>query len=89
MFNANDIYARVKKQPFEPLRIITSSGEHYDIYHPDLIMVGQRNVFIGTASKNNPTIYDKSTYLAILHITAMENLPVPAAPQASQQKNGQ
>jgi hypothetical protein len=88
MFNANDIHARVKKQPFEPLRIITSSGEYYDIYHADLIMVGVRNVFIGTASEKNPTIYDRSTYLSILHITALESLPLPAATTAPN-KNGQ
>ncbi len=88
MFNANDIQARVKKRPFEPMRIITSAGEHYDVYHPDLIMVGVRNIVVGTASEKNPTIYDRSTYLSLLHITAIESLPVPAAPQPPE-KNGQ
>jgi hypothetical protein len=88
MFSATDIQARVKKQPFEPLRIITSSGEYYDIYHPDLIMVGVRNITVGTASEKNPTIYDRSTYLSLLHITAMESLPAPAAAKVPD-KNGQ
>jgi len=88
MFNANDIYARIKKQPFEPLRIITSSGEYYDIYHPDLVVVGVRNIFVGTASEKNPMIYDRSTYLSILHITALEALSSPAATTAPN-KNGQ
>ncbi len=88
MFNAYDIQARVKKQPFEPLRIITSAGEHYDVYHPDLIMIGARNIVVGTASAKNPTIFDRSTYLSILHITAIESLPVPAVPQVPE-KNGQ
>jgi hypothetical protein len=88
MFSANDIQARVKRQPFEPLRIITNSGEYYDIYHPDLIMVGVRNITVGTASEKNPTMYDRSAYLSLLHITAMENLPTPAATKGPD-KNGQ
>jgi hypothetical protein len=78
MFTPNDIRTRIKKQPFVPLRIIESSGEHYDIYHPDLIMVGQRHVVVGTASDENPTIFDRSTLLSILHISAIEDLSTPA-----------
>jgi hypothetical protein len=40
MFTAEDIRQRIKKQPFVPLRIVTNSGESYDVPHPDLVMVG-------------------------------------------------
>jgi len=88
MFTAEDIRARVKKQPFAPLRIITSADEHYDIYHPDLVMVGTRHLLVGTASAKNPMIFDRSSMVSILHITAIEELPKPTAPQPPESKNG-
>ena len=70
------------------MRIITSADEHYDIYHPDLIMVGTRHLVVGTASAENPAIFDKSSMVSILHISAIEELPTPAAPQPPESKNG-
>jgi hypothetical protein len=88
MFTAEHIKTRVAEKPFVPLRIITSAGEVYDIRHPDLIMVGRHYLHVGTASADNPTIFDRSSMVSVLHITALENLPVTAAPQAPD-KNGQ
>ena len=85
MFTSDDIQERVKQQPFTPMRIITSSGHHYDVYHPDLIMVGRRQVVIGFASKENPLQFDQLTQVGVLHVAAIENLSIPASPQ----KNGQ
>jgi len=36
MFNADDIEATVKGRLFVPVRIVTSSGQMFDVYHPDL-----------------------------------------------------
>jgi hypothetical protein len=85
MFTSEDIKGRVKAQPFVPLRILTTSGDQYDVYHPDMIMVGQRFVIVGTASEANPTIFERTSQVAIWHIAALEPLPVPGPSQ----KNGQ
>ena len=77
MFTADDIQARVRGRPFVPLRIITSAGQTYDIYHPDLIMIGRRALIVGTASAENPTHFEQTTRLAIRHVTALEDLPSP------------
>lgn len=79
MITANDLKQRAKKQPFVPLRIVTSSREKYDVYHPDLIWVGTRDVHVGTASLNDPSTYDNNVArLSILHLTALEDLPAKA-----------
>jgi hypothetical protein len=85
MFTADDIKGRVKTQPFVPLRIITSAGDQYDVYHPDMIMIGRRSITVGTASEDNPTVYERVSQVAIMHITALEPLPIPGQAQ----KNGQ
>lgn len=75
MFTAQDIRDRVKQQPFRPVRIVTSAGDHWDIRHPDLVFVGRRDVMVGAAIPEDPEFYDRVTRVSILHITALEDLP--------------
>jgi len=37
MFTPDGIQARVRERPFVPLRIVTSAGQAFDIYHPDFM----------------------------------------------------
>jgi hypothetical protein len=74
MFTADEISQRVKRTPFVPMRIITSAGEHYDVHHPDMIMVGRRLVVVGTASAKNPSVFERLAQLSILHLAAIEDL---------------
>ena len=80
MFTADDIHARVRQTPFVPVRIVTSSGDTFDVYHPDLIMVGRRDIMVGMASMRHPRQYERVTRIAIMHVTALEDLPVPTPP---------
>jgi len=77
MFTGNELYARIKQRPFVPLRLMTSDGESYDVYHPDLVIVGQRYLIVGTASSKDPNRYEQVSRVSILHITALEDLPAP------------
>ncbi len=81
MFTSRDIAARIKRQPFRPIRIVTSSGERVEVRHPDLTMIGQRDVTVGIASKDDPEFYDRQTYVSILHITAIEDLTAEISPR--------
>lgn len=77
MFSPEDIQNRIRQRPFVPLRIVTSSGQAFDIYHPDLILVGRREIVIGRSSTENPAHFDQLTRLALMHVTALEDLPLP------------
>jgi hypothetical protein len=83
MLSADDIQTRIKDRPFVPVRIVTGSGQMFDIFHPDLVMVGRRALTIGTASTRNPRHYELTTRVAIMHVTALEDLPSPALPPAN------
>ena len=82
VFTSDDIQARLRIQPFVPVRIIASTGQTFDIYHPDLVMVGRRALVIGFASAENPTQFDQVTQLAILHVSELRNLPMPVSQPA-------
>jgi hypothetical protein len=79
MVRADDIQARLREKPFRPLRIIASEGLRYDVHHPDLVLVGQRDLIIGFPSQDNPAIYDQVARVAIVHVVALEDLPATAA----------
>ncbi len=85
MFTPEIIDARVRKQPFMPLHIVTSSGESYEVQHPDLIMIGRRDLIIGLASKKNPKHYEEVARVAIMHVTALEDLLLPSNPASDGQ----
>ena len=75
MFTPDMIQKRVRQQPFVPLRITTSAGESFDICHPDLIMIGARDIMVGTARPKHPTQYDDVTRIALMHVTSIQDLP--------------
>jgi hypothetical protein len=62
------------------LRIIASEGVHFDIRHPDLVLVGRRDITIGTPDAATPTVYDKQFRVALVHVVALEDLPANAPP---------
>jgi len=57
-FTPEQIEARLRARPFVPLRIVTSSNQAFDIYHPDLIMIGRRWLIPGTAGAEHPRHYE-------------------------------
>jgi hypothetical protein len=75
MITSSDIRERVQKKPFFPFRIRTSSGEHYDILHPEFAMVGKRIVVVGIPVPEDDPEFDKAHIVSIMHVTALEALP--------------
>lgn len=75
MFRPQDIKERLTVRPFKPLRIIVSEGQHFDVYHPDLVFVGERDIQVGFPSSYDPRIYDRVTRVALVHIVALEEIP--------------
>jgi hypothetical protein len=80
MYSAEEIQARLREKPFRPLRIIASEGLQFEIHHPDLVFVGRRDLMIGFAHPDSPTVYDRVTRIALVHVVAMEDIPIPTPP---------
>ena len=80
MFSTEEILSRIRERPFRPLRIVVSEGQKFDIHHPDLVLVGRRDMMIGFPAPDNPSAYDRVTRVALVHVVSLEDLPTPAAP---------
>ncbi len=86
MFTTEMIQTRVRKQPFVPLRIVTSSGEAYEVRHPDLIMVGAREITVGLPHEKKPAVYKDQARISLLHIAALEELAVSKSSKGNGKK---
>jgi hypothetical protein len=75
MFRPKYIRDRMRQQPFVPARFVTSLGQAYDVYHPDLVLVGRRDVHIGIPRTEGEVLYEDVVRLAIMHISVIEDLP--------------
>jgi len=79
MFSPDDIQARLRQRPFVPLRIVTTTGQTYDIHNPELMMVGRHYLIVGMPSKENPTQLEQDTRVAIIHVVEIQDLPTSPA----------
>jgi hypothetical protein len=79
MLRPEDILARMQEHPFRPVRIIVSEGLRHDIYHPDLVLVGQRDLIIGFPASENASLYDRTVRVALIHVVALEDIPITGA----------
>jgi hypothetical protein len=70
-----------RRQPFQPFRVVLTTGTTLDVRHPDLIMVGRRSAIIGITNEPGGTAYDRTIKVDLLHVVGIEELPI--SPPAS------
>jgi hypothetical protein len=76
----------LRVRPFQPFRVVLTDGETYVIRHPELMMVGAREVHIGVAADPASTIFDRSVIADLLHVVRVEPLGQPQPPGNGQQQ---
>ncbi len=69
-----EVQLAARRQPFEPFRLILTTGATYDIRHPDLIMVGIRSAILGITHQPDGVAYDLTIKVDLLHIVGIEEL---------------
>jgi hypothetical protein len=72
-----ELQGAARRQPFEPFRVVLTTGATYDIRHPDLILVGRRSAIIGVTNEPGGTVYDRTLKVDLLHVVGIEELPAP------------
>jgi hypothetical protein len=81
-----DILKFVQRRPFQPFRLTTTGGESFDVYHPELALVGRSVMAVGVDATDKPVLVaDGVVTLALVHIVKTEPLQM-GSPSSS---NGQ
>jgi hypothetical protein len=71
------IHEWLQKRPFQAIRISSSSGESYEVRHPEMAWLTRTELLIGIAERRGfPSRYRA---ISLLHITAVEPLDSTAA----------
>lgn len=78
MMGPQDLESELKKESFQPFRIVTTTGKTYDITERDrpLIMVGKRTVIIGLRVPESDPYFDRYEVVSLVHIVRLEPIPV-------------
>ncbi len=66
------------RRPFQPVRLTLSSGQAYEIRHPEMAFLTRTSILIGTdlAEDGVPAEFK---IISLLHVTAIEPLTTQAA----------
>jgi len=73
MFTAKELRSLMTRQPFQPFRIIMSSGEKYDVINHDAALV-TRNWFEIGINTDKEGIAESVARCSILHIAQIEDM---------------
>ena len=73
------------QKPFRPFRLVMSSGQTYEVRHPEMAMLTRTSILVGTdvADDGVPAEFK---ICSLLHVTAIEPLTTAATASKS---NGQ
>jgi hypothetical protein len=66
------------RRPFQPVRLILSSGESYEIRLPEMAMLTRTSLLVGTDLADDG-ISAEFKILSLLHVTAIEPITQQAA----------
>jgi hypothetical protein len=73
------IFDRLKEKPFKPFRLRVSDGEHYDIWHPEMLKLMWQRIILFFYDKeegpgNEYMFAERSVTISPLHVTSIEDL---------------
>lgn len=67
----------LKQQPFKPFRLVMSSGQTYEVRHPEMAFLSRTAIYVGIDSPDDGVPTDFKI-CSLLHVTAIEPLNVAA-----------
>jgi len=67
----------LRRQPFVPLRLCLTDGKTYEIRHPEMALVKQREVYVGTETAPGSGVAAECDLVSLLHVVRVEVLPQP------------
>jgi hypothetical protein len=63
-------------RPFQPFRVVMSSGERYEVRHPEMAWMTRSDILIGYEDEGDG-VPSRFRICSLLHVTAVEPMPVP------------
>lgn len=68
----------LSRRPFQPVRLTLSSGQSYEIRHPEIAMLTRTSLLIGTDLADDG-VPSEFKIVSLLHVTSIEPITSQAA----------
>jgi hypothetical protein len=75
--SAAEIKERLSHRPFEPFRVVMSSGDSYEVRHPEMALLVRSGLYIAVPDARG-RLPDAAKWCSLLHIAAIEPAPTSA-----------
>ena len=63
----------IRRWPFEPFRIRMSSGDAYEVRHPEFAWLLKGGIYVGLPADKDE-LPDRAVFCSLLHVAAIETL---------------
>jgi hypothetical protein len=63
----------LSRRPFEPFLIVTSSGDRYEVRHPEVVLRVKNGLYVGLGGRG--AVADRAAFVSLLHVSAIETMP--------------
>jgi hypothetical protein len=63
------------QRPFKPFRLVMSSGQTYEVRHPEMAMLTRTDILVGVGESDDH-IPAEFKICSLLHVTSVESLSV-------------
>jgi len=75
-----DLKLLLKRAHFKPFSLTMSSGERFEVFHPEMLIIGRSVLALGLAKPNDPDpIADHVIWLSTDHVVKIEPLELARA----------
>ncbi len=66
----------LSRQPFEPFRVRLSSGDSYEVRHPEMALLLRNGLYVAIPEagdkRDNEGLPDRAVWCSLLHLAAIE-----------------
>jgi hypothetical protein len=82
-----DLLEMLRTRPFKPIRIHMTDGHHYDIVHPEAVMVLRSRAIVGLRPHPARGYFERSEDISLLHIVRTSEISAVGSEAASSPGN--
>jgi hypothetical protein len=69
--SASAIKERLSRRPFEPFRVVLSSGDAYEVRHPEMALLLRNGIYVAIPD-SQPGPPEQAVWCSLLHVASIE-----------------
>ncbi len=82
--SAKALQDRLNRRPFEPFRIVLSSGDAHEVRHPEMALLLRGGIYVAVPDSDSE-LPEEAIWCSLLHVASIE----PAKSQSARNLRGE